>query len=143
MATSVIFVHVERYTSNISRQIRLLQIGRVIQNICTYFVTFYQHFSGAVAVNKGDLSAVDGSFFRAVEPSRTLLNSYKFDGDLLQAFHMTESDGDFLFRKQFDMTAKRIVCKKEVNALKDFLRFLENYSRFYLISIEEEVIGRA
>ena len=52
---------------------------------------------------------------------------------------MTEQwhrDGAFLFRKQFvfvkqfDVTAKRIVCKKESQALKDFL---ENYSQFYLI----------
>ena len=91
----------------------------------------FQHFSGSVAVG--------GSFFRAVEPSKTILNSYEFDGDLLQAFHMTEQwhrDGAFLFRKQFvfvkqfDVTAKRIVCKKESQALKDFL---ENYSQFYLI----------
>ena len=98
----------------------------------------FQHFSGSVAVG--------GSFFRAVEPSKTLLESYEFDGDLLQAFHMTEG-GAVLFREDpdpygFDLR-KRIVCKKESQALKDFLRFLENYSQFYLMSIEEEVIGRA
>ena len=89
-----------------------------------------------------DLTSISESFFRAVEPSKKLLDSYKFDGDLLQSFHMTESDGTFLFRKQFDVTARRIVCKKERDALDDFLRFLEKYNRFYLICIEEEVLGK-
>ena len=94
-------------------------------------------------MKKEDLNDISGSFFTPVEPSRELLNSYKFDGDLLQSFHMTESDGVFLFRKQFDVKAKKKVCRKERVVLKDFLRFLEKYSGFYLISIEEEVIGKA
>lgn len=92
---------------------------------------------------KEDLNYISGSFFCPVEPCRKLLNSYKFDGDLLQSFYMTEVDEAFLFRKQFDMKAKKIVCKKERIALRDFLRFLEKYSKFYLIGIEEEVIGKA
>ena len=103
----------------------------------------FKYILGAVAVKKEDLNDISGSFFTPVEPSRELLSSYKFDGDLLQSFHMTESDGAFLFRKQFDVKAKKKVCKKERVALKDFLRFLEKHSRFYLISIEEEVIGKA
>ena len=54
---------------------------------------------------------------------------------------MTESEGSFLFRKQFDVTAKKIVCKKEPDALSDFLNFLENHNRCFLISIDEETIA--
>ena len=93
-------------------------------------------------MKKENLNDISGSFFMPVEPSKELLNSYKFDGDLLQSFHMTESDGVFLFRKQFNVKAKKIVCKKERVVLKEFLRFLEKHSGFYLISIEEEVIGK-
>ena len=93
-------------------------------------------------MKKENLNDISRSFFMPVEPSKELLNSYKFDGDLLQSFHMTESDGVFLFRKQFDVKAEKKVCKKERVALGAFLRFLEKYSRFYLISIEEEVIGK-
>ena len=85
--------------------------------------------------------AYQRSFFRAVEPCRKILESYKYDGDLLQSFHMTESDGSFLFRKQFDVTAKKILCKKEPDALCDFLNFLEKHNRCFLISIDEETLA--
>ena len=104
-----------------------------------------KRISGAIAVNKEELNNKDNeyrkAFFSAVEPCRNILDSYKYDGDLLQSFHMTESDGSFLFRKQFDVTAKKIVCKREPDALSDFLNFLENHNRCFLISIDEETIA--
>ena len=101
---------------------------------------------GAVAVKREELTnnkenEYKKAFFRAVEPCRNILDSYKYDGDLLQSFHMTESEGSFLFRKQFDVTAKKIMCKKEPDALSDFLNFLETHKRCFLISIDEETIA--
>ena len=112
------------------------------------YVIHLKHVPGAVAVKKEELADIkeyqyprERSLFRAVKPCRKILDSYKFDGDLLQSFHMTESDGSFLFRKQFDVTAKRILCHSEKDALSDFLDFLEKHNRCFLMSIDEETIA--
>ena len=52
-----------------------------------------------------------------------------------------ESDGSFLFRRQFDVTAKRILCHREKKVLSDFLAFLEKHNRYFLVSIEEETLA--
>ena len=89
------------------------------------------------------LSAVPGKpFFDAVKPSgcNKILDHYKLHGDLLHAFHMTREDDKktYVFRRQFDVTAKKEVCRSVYNVLEDFLDFLNKPC--VLVGTEEQTV---
>ena len=101
-------------------------------------------FPGALAVKDVDmLSSIPGNpFFDAVKPSgcSKLLDHYKVHGDLLHAFHMTREDDKktYVFRRQFDVTAKKEVCRSVYNVLEDFLDFLNRPC--VLVGTEEQTV---
>ena len=92
---------------------------------------------------KEDLSEDRGSFFTAVRPSSRIVDSYSFNGNLETIFNMTqESDNTWLFRKPFDVTSKRIVCRSEKSAINDFMNFIEKLqSPVKLIGVDEETVS--
>ena len=53
-------------------------------------------------------------FFCAVRPSSKIVDNYFFHGDLETIFNMTkETENTWLFRKRFDVAAKRIVGRSD------------------------------
>ena len=56
------------------------------------------------------MSKDEKTFFRAVRPSSWIVDNYSFHGDIETIFNMTkETDNTWLFRRRFDVAAKRIV----------------------------------
>ena len=72
-----------------------------------------------------------------------MIESYSFNGILETIFNMTqESDNTWLFRKPFDVTSKRVVCRSEKSAINDFMNFIEKLqSPVKLIGVDEETLS--
>ena len=82
-------------------------------------------------------------FFCAVRPSSKIVDNYSFNGDLETIFNMTkETESTWLFRRRFDVAAKRIVCRSEISAIGEFLDFvLKLKKEVMFISVDEETLS--
>ena len=83
------------------------------------------------------------TFFCAVRPSSRIVDNYSFNGDLETIFNMTkETETTWLFRRRFDVAAKRIVCRSEKSAVCEFLEFVLNLKKpVVFISVDEETLS--
>ena len=81
-------------------------------------------------------------FFDAIKPvgCNKLLDHYKVHGNLLHAFYMTREDDKktYVFRRQFDVTARKVVCRSVYNVLEDFLDFLNKPC--VMVGTEEQTV---
>ena len=89
------------------------------------------------------MSKDEKTFFRAVRPSGWIVENYSFNGDIETIFNMTkETDNTWLFRRPFDVTAKRIVCRSEKSAICEFLEFVLKLKKpVVFISVDEETLS--
>ena len=123
-----VFLHAEQFTSTASSQIFLLQIGAVVME------------------EVGDPlkeARESKTFFRAVRPSSRIVDNYSFHGDIETIFNMTkETENTWLFRRRFDVAAKRLVCRSEKSAICEFLEFvLKLKKQIVFISVDEETLS--
>ena len=86
-----------------------------------------------------DVTKDTKKFFCAVRPSSRIVDKYSFNGDLETMFNMTkESESTWLFRRRFDVAAKRIVCRSEKSAIGEFLEFVLKLKKTILfMSVDE------
>ena len=82
-------------------------------------------------------------FFCAVRPSSKIVDNYSFNGDLETIFNMTkETESTWLFRRRFEVAAKRIVCRSEKSAICEFLEFVLKLKKpIVFISVDEETMS--
>ena len=83
------------------------------------------------------------TFFRAVRPSSRIIDNYSFHGDIETIFNMTrETENTWLFRRRFDVAAKRKVCRSEKSAICEFLEFVLKLKKpVVFISVDEETLS--
>ena len=83
------------------------------------------------------------TFFCAVRPSSRIVDNYSFNGDLETIFNMTkETETTWLFRRRFDVAAKRIVCRSEKSAVCEFIEFvLQLKKQVVFICVDEETLS--
>jgi len=83
------------------------------------------------------------SFFQPIKPSKLeyYLQNYKMEGDLLKALHMTDENGRFEFRGQFEIKRKeknKVYADTEENVLKNLCNFLKPMSNIVLCTVDED-----
>ena len=49
-----------------------------------------------------------------------------------------EDDGEYLFRKQFETTSKKVLCRSEITTLSEFCEFLKTQQPAYIIGSDRE-----
>ena len=101
-----IFVHIEKYTSTSSSKSKVH-----LSQVAATAVTKKEFLKGSLGRDSFDGS----NFFIPVKPSDSfakILDTHKWSGDVLQALHIAKEDnGDFFFRKQIEVTSKKIQCR--------------------------------
>jgi len=119
---TLISVHVETFRVSNDPNINLTQIG------CTTALTGGKE---------------KDTFFQPIKPSNLeeLLEKHKMEGDLLKALHMTDENGKFEFRAQFEIRKRKeknkIYAINEPEALKLFWEFLSDYENVVLATVDE------
>jgi len=119
---TLISVHVETFRVSNDPIINLTQIG------CTTALTGGKE---------------KGTFFQPIKPSNLeeLLEKHKMEGDLLKALHITDENGKFEFRAQFEIRKRKeknkIYAINEAEALKLFWEFLSDYKNVVLATVDE------
>ena len=120
---TLVCVHIETFKVSNDPSISLTQIG------CT------------TALNRGDKE----TFFNPVKPARLehFLENFKMEGDLLKALHMTDENGRFEFRAQFEIKRKeknKVYAKTEEEALDNLTKYLEKFENVMLFAVDEETL---
>ena len=126
-----IFVHIEKYTSSSSSKVQLSQIAATS-------VTKKEFLKGSLGRDVTEGSNI----FIPVKPSDSfakILDTHKWSGDVLQALRMTKEDnGDFFFRKQIEVTSKKILCRSEKTALSKFCDFIKDQQPVFMMVSDKE-----
>ena len=128
-----IFVHIEKYTSTSSSKSKVH-----LSQVAATAVTKKEFLKGSLGRDSFDGS----NFFIPVKPSDSfakILDTHKWSGDVLQALHINKEDnGDFLFRKQIEVTSKKIQCRSEKTTLSKFCDFFREQQPAYIMSSDKE-----
>ena len=122
---TLVCVHIETFRVSNDPSISLSQVG------CT------------TALNTGEKEKE--TFFQPVKPSRLehFLGNYKMEGDLLKALHMTDENGRFQFRAQFEIKRKeknKVYAISEKEALGELTKYLDSFENVILFAVDEETL---
>merc|ERR1712042_339576 len=85
------------------------------------------------------------SFFQPIKPNdlEYYLENYKMEGDLLKALHMTDENGRFEFRGQFEIKRKeknKVYAVTENEALEKLAEFLDKMTNVVLLVVDEDTV---
>eukprot|EP00092_Neocalanus_flemingeri_P033943 GFUD01036909.1.p1 GENE.GFUD01036909.1~~GFUD01036909.1.p1 ORF type:complete len:662 (+),score=191.14 GFUD01036909.1:28-1986(+) len=85
------------------------------------------------------------NFFKPIKPARLkhFVDNFKMEGDLLKALHMTDENGKFEFRAQFEIKRKeknKVYCTSEEEALAAFTKYLEKFQNVILFAVDEDTM---
>jgi len=122
---TLVCVHIETFKVSNESSISLTQIG------CT------------TALN---VMGEKETFFQPIKPARLdhLLENFKMEGDLLKALHMTDENGKFEFRAQFEERKRKeknkIFCTSEEEALGKLIQYLEKFQNVILFAVDEDTL---
>jgi len=120
---SLVCIHAETFRVSNVPTISLSQVGCV------------------TAINTHDKD----SFFQPIKPNdlEYYLENYKMEGDLLKALHMTDENGRFEFRGQFEIKRKeknKVYAVTENEALEKLADFLDKMAKVVLLAVDEDTI---
>jgi len=121
--------------------------------VCVHIETFKVSNESSTSLTQiGCTTALNGTgeketFFQSIKPARLdhFLDNFKMEGDLLKALHMTEENGKFEFRAQFERRKRKeknkIFCTSEEEALLKLMQYLEKFQNVILFAVDEDTLG--